>query len=239
MTDSDSSEKSKFIIYLNANNLYGWTMSQYLPYGGFTWLSQKEIDKFDVNSIGENSSDGYILEVDLEYPNKLHDFHNGYPLAPEKLEISDDMLPKFCIDIAKKYGIKVGDVKELVPSLGNESKYVVHYRNLQLSLSLGMKLTEVHKVLKSNQSDWLKKYIDFNTDKRKEAVNSFEKNSVKLRINSVYGKTMEDLRRRINVRLVNNGKDYKKYVSKPSFVSQKIFSKIFLAIHEIKTSFST
>ena len=77
-------------------------MSQYLLYGGFKWLNQKEIDKFDVNSISENSSNGYILEVDLEYPNELHQLHNDYPLASEKLEISNDMLSKYCSDIAKK-----------------------------------------------------------------------------------------------------------------------------------------
>ena len=98
-----------------------------------------------------------------------------------------------------------------------------------------MKLTKIHRILKSKQLDWLKKYIDFNTDKRKNAVNSFEKHFFKLMINSVYGKTMENLMKRINVRLVNNAKDYKKYVSKPSFVSQKIISKNFVAILEIKS----
>ena len=81
----DSSEKSKYITYLDANNLYGWAMSQYLPYSGFKWLNQKEISDFCLNSISENSSIGYILEDDLEYPSELHDLHNHYPLAPEKL----------------------------------------------------------------------------------------------------------------------------------------------------------
>ena len=100
--DYDSSEKSIYIIYLDTNNSYGWGMSQYLLYGGFKWLNQKEIDKFDENSISENSSNGYILEVDLKYPNELHQLHNDYPLTPEKLEISNDMLSKYCSDIAKK-----------------------------------------------------------------------------------------------------------------------------------------
>ena len=100
--DYGSSEKSIYIIYLDTNNSYGWGMSQYLLYGGFKWLNQKEIDKFDENSISENSSIGYILEVDLEYPNELHQLRNDYPLTPEKLEISNDMLSKYCSDIAKK-----------------------------------------------------------------------------------------------------------------------------------------
>ena len=142
MTDYDSSEESKFIIYFDAKNLYGWAMSQYLPYGGFEWLSQEEINRFDVNSIGQNSSDGYILKVDLEYLDELHELHNDYSLVPEKLEISNDNLSIYCSDIAKKYGIKVGGVNNLVPSLGNKSKYVVRYKNLQLYLSLEMKLTK-------------------------------------------------------------------------------------------------
>ena len=135
-------------------------MSQYLPYSGFKWLNQKEISDFCLNSGSENSSIGYILEVDLEYPSELHDLHNDYPLAPEKLEINQNMLSKYFFNIANKYGIKIGGVNKLVPDLGNKSKYVVHYRNLQLYLSLGMKLTKVHRILKFEQSDWLKKYID-------------------------------------------------------------------------------
>ena len=144
-------------------------MSQYLPYSGFEWLYQ-EINRFDVNSIAENSSNGYILELDLEYPDELCELHNVYRLGPEKFKFSNDMLSKYCSDIAKKYGVKVGGVNKLVPNLGNESKYIVHYRNLQLYLSLGMKLTKVHKVLKFKQSDWMKTYIDFNTEKKKKRL---------------------------------------------------------------------
>ena len=210
-------------------------MNQPLPYGGFDWLTKKETNKLHLDSISENSSTGYFLEVNLEYPSALHDSHNDYPLAPEKLEISFDMLSRYCSDIAKKYGTKVGGVKKLVPNLRNKSKYVVHYKNLQLYLSLGMKLSKIHGVLKFKQSDWLKEYIDFNTEKRKNAVSNFENNFFKLIINSVYGKTMENIRKRINVRLINNSKDYVRCVSKPNFISQKTFSKNFIAIHQIKT----
>ena len=159
--------------------------------------------------------------------------HNDYPLAPEKLEISHNILPNSCSSIANKYDIKIGGVNKLVPNLGSKSKYVIHYRNLQLHLSLGMKLVKVRRILKLKQFDWLKKYINFNTYKRKNAANSFEKDYFKLINNGTIGKTIENLRKIMNVRLVNNAGDYKKYVSKPSFVSQKIFSKNFVAIHEI------
>ena len=208
-------------------------MSQYLPYTGFKWLNQKEISDFYLNSINENSFIGYISEVDLEYPDDLHELHHDYPLAPEKLEISQN-ISNYCFSISNKYEIKIGGVNKLVPNLGNKSKYVVHYRNLQLYLSLGMKLTKVHRILKSKQSDWLKKYIDFNTGKRKNAANSFEKDFFKLMNNATFGKTMENLRKRISVNLVYNAKDYVRCLTKPSFVLHKIFSKSFVAIHEIK-----
>ena len=134
--------------------------------------------------------------------------HNGYPLAPEKLAVSSDMLSKYCKEIADKYEIKVGDVKKLIPNLFNKTNYVVHYRNLQLHLSLGMKVTKIHRVLKFKQSDWMKKYIDFNTEKRMNAANDIEEDFLKSMINSVYGKTIENLRKRINVRLVNKTEDF-------------------------------
>ena len=159
--------------------------------------------------------------------------HNDYPLAPEKLEISRNMLSEYCSNIANEYGIKIGGLNRLVPNLGNKNKYVLHYKNLHLYLSLEIKLSKVQRILKFKQSDWFIKYIDFNTNKRKNAVNNFEKHFFKLMNNSVFGKIMENLRKRIIVKLVNNAKDYVRYISEPSFVSQKIFSKNFVAIHEI------
>ena len=126
-------------------------------------------------SVNKKSPIGYFLEVALEYPNKLYKLHNDYPLAPEKLAVCSDMLSKYCKEIADKYEIKVGDVKKLIPNLGNKTNYVVHYRNLQLYLSLGMKLTKIHGVLKFKQPDWMKKYINFNNEKGMNAANDSEK----------------------------------------------------------------
>ena len=201
----------------------------------------KNVDGFDVNSISAKSPIGYILEVDLKYPDELHVVHNDYLLAPEKLAISYDklkipygMLSDYCKKIADEYEIKVGGVEKLTPNLGNKSNYVLHYRNLQLYLSLGMKLIKIHRVLKFKQSDWMKKYIGFSTKKRANAANSFEKDFFKLMINSVYDKTMENLRKRMNVRLVNNEKDFLKCTSRPTHITHKIFDKNYAAIHEIK-----
>ena len=126
-------------------------MSKYLPYREFEWL--KTVDKLDVMSINEKSDVGYVLEVDRKYPDELHNLHNDYPLTPEKLSVTNDMLSKYCKGIADKYDIKIGDVKKLIPNLGNKTKYVVHYKNLQLYLFLGTKLTKIHRVLKFKQSD--------------------------------------------------------------------------------------
>ena len=120
--------------------MVGQSTSQYLPYSEFKWLIRKEIDRFDVNSISKNSSDGHMLEVDLECPVELHYLHSDYPLAPEKLEISNDMSSSYCSNIANKCGIKVDDVTKLIPDIGNKSKYVDRYKNLQLYLSLRKKL---------------------------------------------------------------------------------------------------
>ena len=138
-----------------------------------------EIIKFDVNSI-ELHWGIYILEVDLEYSDELHEMHNDYPLTPEKLKINHDTLSNYCSNIVNDYGIKIGSVNKLVPNLGNKSKYVLHYKNLQLYLSLGMKLSKVHRILRFKQLDWLKTYIDFNTDKRKNVANSFQKDFLNL-----------------------------------------------------------
>ena len=167
MKSYDEKAPSKFIMFLDANNLYGWAMSQYLPTGGFKWLSEKKIDKLNLNKYKEDSEKGLILEVDLEYPKDLHNLHNDYPCAPEKVKVTEDMLSDYCKKIAEKHNISTGLVHKLIPTLSDKQKYVLHYRNLQLYLSLGLKLKKIHRVLEFNQSPWLKQYIDFNTEKKK------------------------------------------------------------------------
>ena len=154
MNNYDPKKRSKFITYLDMNNLYGWAMSSYLSYGAFKWL--KNVDEFDINSVSKKSRIGYILDVDLQYPDELHVFHNDFPLAREKPANSYDM-SDYCKKIADEHEVKVGDIEKLLENLGNKTNHVLHYRNL----SFGMKLTKIHKVLKFN------KYIDFNIAKRK------------------------------------------------------------------------
>ena len=234
MKEYDEKAPSKYIMYLDANNLYGWAMSQYLPTGGFRWMTEKQINKIDLAKYKDDSKKGLILEVDLEYPEELHDLHNEYPLGPEKVRVTEDMLSEYCKGIADKYGISTGLVGKLIPTLGKKEKYVLQYRNLQLSIDLGLKVTKVHRVLEFSQSPWLKQYIDFNTEKRTNAKNAFEKDFFKLMNNSVFGKTMENIRKRVDVRLVTDVKKLLKLTSKPTYVSSKIFNENLVAVHKIK-----
>ena len=234
MREYDEKAPSKYIMYLDANNLYGWAMSQYLPTGGFKWLTEKQINKINLAQYNEYSNKGLILEVDLEYPKELHDLHNDYPLGPEKVKVTDDMLSEYCKNIQKKFNISTGLVHKLIPTLSNKEKYVLHYRNLQLYLDLGLKVNKVHRVLEFNQSPWLKQYINFNTQKRTQAKNSFEKDFFKLMNNSVFGKTMENIRKRVDFRLITDEKKLLKMASKPTYVSSKIFNENLVAVHKIK-----
>ena len=143
------------------------------------------------------------------------------------------MLSDYCKKIADEYGIKFGDVEKLIPNLGDKTNYMLHYINLQLRLPLGMKLTKIYRVLTFKQYDWMKEYIGFNTKKRMNAAISFRKDFFKLMINSVYGKAMENVRKRIIVRLVNNEKDFLKYTSRPTHITHKVFAKNYVAIHEL------
>ena len=211
-------KRSKFLIYLDANNLYGCAMSMKLPTHGFKWLTNGEMEKiFNNQTIQEWEKPPCILEVDLEYPENLHDLHNDYPFCPERVECKNG-------------------VEKLIPNLRNKTNYVIHYKNRIQCLKAGMKLKKIHNGIKFIESDWMKPYIDMNTKLRAEAKNNFEKDFYKLMVNSVFGKTMENIRKRVNVKLVNTKEKLKKLVAKPNFKGQKIFSENLVAVHMKKTS---
>ena len=189
----NSKKPNKYIMYLDANNLYGWATPQYLPTGGFKWLTANQINKLDIHSLNPEEEKGLILEVDLEYPHELHDLHNDYPLAAEKTKVTKDMLSPYCKQILEKYNVSIGQASKLVPTLANKEKYVLHYCNLQLYLELGLKLKTILRALEFNQSPWLAQYIDYNTKKRMQAKNAFEKDFFQLMnnkksIKKVFGK---------------------------------------------------
>ena len=164
MKNYDNCKVSKSIMYLDANNLYGWAMSQYLPKDGFRWLTENELKKGKNLYDYENSKKGAILEVDLEYPKHLHDLHNDYPCGAEKIKVKNKMLSNYCEKKGNKYNISIGQVHKLIPTFSDKHKYVLHYRNLQLYTEFGLKIKKVHSVLEFNQSPWLKQYTDFNAN---------------------------------------------------------------------------
>ena len=213
MGDSfDDTKPSKYITYLDANNLYGWAMSESLPTHGFKLMKKNELETWEKHSC--------ILEVDLAYPKSLHDLHNDYPLAPER--------------------IKVNKVDKLIPNLGYKEKYIIHYKNLKQYLILGLKLVEIHRGIKFEESPWLERYIALNTDLRTKAKTIskkafFEKGFFKLMNNSVFGKTMENIRNRVGIKLVNNSEKAEKLTAKPNFKHCNIFSKNLISIHMKKT----
>lgn len=218
MSEYDRTLPSSFLMYLDANNLYGWAMSQCLPTGKFEWV--------DVNTnfnVPDDAEHGYILEVDLEYPNKLHDLHSDLPFCPENV----------CLGGSKD--------KKLIPNLHNKTNYVIHYRNLKQCLESGLSLVKIHRVLKFEQKPWLKPYIDLNTRMRSMAKSDFEKDFFKLMNNSVFGKTMENVNKRVNVKLrnhwTNRGKTegVESLIAKPEFHSLSIFSENLVAVQLKKT----
>jgi hypothetical protein len=132
------------------------------------------------------------------------------------------MLSPYCKQLSEKLDMKTGRAEKLVPNLRDKKHYTLHYRNLKLYLSLGMKLQKIHRVLSFKQSAWLKSYVEFNTEKRKESKDDFEKDIFKLYVNSVYGKTMENLRNHSDVRLTTKQSQLKKYIASPAFTSFRV-----------------
>ena len=221
MKNFDPNKPSKFIQYLDANNLYGWAMSQSLPTNGFKWMNNLTKEKvMDIlektnSSMNDMGKTGYIFEIDLEYPQELWKSHNDYPLAPEKM--------------------KVGGVEKLISHFKLHKKYVIHYRNLRQCLELGLRITAVYRGISFNQSSWMEPYIRKNTELRKTASNSFEKDFFKLMNNSVFGKTIENIRKRQNVFLVDNREKASKLSCRPNFERLNIFDRNLVAIHLKKT----
>ena len=199
----DKNSPTKYLTYLDANNLYGWAMCKPSPVGNFEWMSEEELKNWKNHSS--------VLEVDLEYPKDLHYLHNDYPLAPERL--------------------KIKGVEKLIPNLGDKKKYIIHHESLKLYESLGLKIKKIHRGIKFREESWLEPYIMMNTKLRKNAKNDFEKDFFKLMNNSVFGKTMENIRNRVDIRLLNDRSKAEKLSAKPNFKHLTIFNENLISIH--------
>ena len=225
VTDYDESKPNSYIMYLDANNLYGWAMSKPLPKSGFKWKRVMPTEEEILNK-KENAKKGWILEVDLEYPAELHKEHNSYPLAPEKKVVKKENMSDYQNNLIKELDLKIPNSKKLLLTLEDKKDYVVHYENLKFYLKQGMKLKRVKRALEFEQECWMEPYIRMNTEFRKQAKNDFEKNFYKLMNNSVFGKTMENLRKRVDIKIVrSNEKDkIRKLVASPLYARHVIFT---------------
>ena len=214
MRDYDKNKEPSYIQYLDANNLYGAAMSEKLPMNGFKWVSDiSEINENFIKSYNKNSDKGYILEVDVDYPSKLRKLHSDMPFLPERMIIDK--------------------TKKLVRNLHDKKNYVVHISALKQALDHGLKLRKVHRVIEFNQKAWLKEYIDVNTELRKKASNDFEQDFFKLMNNAVFGKTMENVRKHRDIKLVKTDHRTNKLVSKPNYHTMKLIEEN-LSIIEMK-----
>ena len=203
MKDYDKTKESSYIQYLDASNLYGAAMSKKLPIKGFKWLDDIErIDEEFIKEYNEISDKGYVIEADVDYPQELHDLHSDMPFLPERMVINK--------------------TKKLVCNLHNKKNYVAHINMLKQALSHGLKLKKVHRVSEFEEEAWLKKYIDFNMDLRAKATNDFEKGFFKLMNNAVFGKTMENVRKHRDIKLVKTDKKRNKLVSEPNYHTMKL-----------------
>lgn len=222
MLSYDSTKPDSFLVYIDCNNLYGYAMCLPLPMSDFRLLSRDEIDQLNIMNVPNDAEFGFILEVDLLYPEELHCIHNDYP---------------FC---AEKFIPPGGKTSKLIPNLYSKYEYVIHYVHLKTCLSFGLILNNIRRVLTFRQSPFLGQYIHLNTELRKKAVTPFQQDLFKLMNNSVFGKTLEDNERRVDVKLVNQWSDdsnkTKKYVTadkliaRPNFHSASIFSENLVAV---------
>ena len=213
MKNCNNNEESSYIQYLDANNLYGWAMSKKLPLNGLKWIDNNEINEDFIKNYDENNDKGYIFEVDVKYPKRLHELHSDLPFLPERMEINK--------------------CKKLVCNLYNKKKYVAHINTLKQALNHGLKFKKIHRVIEFNQEAWLKPYIDMNTELRKLAKNDFEKDLFKLMNNLVFGKTMENIRKHRDIKLVTTDRKRSKLVSEPNYHTINLISED-LSIIEMK-----
>ena len=196
--------ESSYIQYLDANNLYGWAMSQKLPANDIKWVKEEDLSQFNedfIKNYDENSNTGYFLEEDIDYPKELFHLHKDVLFFPESK--------------------KVNKKEKLIFEVEDKKKHVIHIGTLKQVLNRGLRLKKVHRIIQFKQKAWLKVYIDMNTKLRKNAKNEFQKNFFKLRNNSVFGKTTENVRNHRDIKLITSEKRRKQLVLELNYHSCK------------------
>ena len=239
LANYDPTKPDVHLMYWDANNLYGWAMSQPLPEGKFRWLENDEFEAIDWTKTRKNCDTVYVLECDLEYPEELHDKHNDYPLAPERLAVDAKMWSKTQQELhmvyTQKDALATGmSSTKLVPNLYSKTRYCIHSRNLKFYLKQGMQLLKVYRAIEFKQSAWMRVYIEKNQNLRAVATSDFEKNFYKLMNNACYGKTCENQRKRTNIQLVTDVDKTQKLLALPQTLSFRVFTPEIAAIELMK-----
>lgn len=225
MKKFDKHKPSKFILYIDKVNLYGECLLKPLPLKDFCWEDPKTISIDDIMLMDDDGCEGRIFEVDLDYPISLHSEHSEYALAPEKIVVTKDQLSLYQEELIDLYDIKYSDKqKKLVPHLGNRKRYVVHYRALKYYLTKGLVLKKIHRIIKFTQSPFLKEHVLHNTELRKKSSSEYKKKLFKFLNNSIYGKSMEQVRNKKKVRILNSKDSLSNYTRLPNFDGFQILS---------------
>ena len=233
----NDTEYMQHLAYIDENNLYGHSLSKPLPHSEFCWVEDLSGFTRDfILGLDEEGEWGYTLEVDLGYPEHLHHKTADFPLAPESGEVSYDMFSDFMktfyhtLEPTKSYK----PTRKLLLTHYDKQHYFVHFAVLKFYLSMGMTLDKVHRVVKYKQKPWLKEYINFNSQQRSLSTNSFDKDFYKLKNNALFGKTMEDVRKRINYKLVTDEDKFIKLASSPFFHDRDIITEDITGVHMLK-----
>ena len=209
---------------------YGYAQCQPLPVGDYEFIDPSNISLQEILDTPDDGSTGYIIEADLTYPSKLHKDHREFPLAPEKIKIFPSMLGEYQEKCQERLNLPPKTSEKLTATFQDREKYVLHYKNLKLYTSLGMKVKKIRKVLKFRQEAFLKTYIDFCTEMRQKAKSDFAKRLFKLMANSCYGKTIENVRKHLIVKFATSEKEFIELCSDPRFKARKIISKSLVAV---------
>ena len=204
------SDENKKILYIEANNLYGHSMSEPLPYDEIKFDNNIKIE--DILNTPDDSDIGYFIEADLIYPDDIKEKTKNFPFAPENKKINPNTFNDYMKEIKPD---NYTSTKKLICDWSDKKNYLIHYRRLQFYIRHGMIIDKVHNIISFKQSRWLEKYIKFNTQKRNQAKNDFEKDFYKLLNNAFYGKTMENVRNRLKIKFVKKD-DYREIVKQQS-----------------------
>ena len=219
----DPKQPTTWISYVDANNLYGWAMSQFLPIGKYRWEERRaqlkdnpELHKQWLNRILKtkaNANREYFVNIKAHFSLNTHD-KLDLPPAVENIKVKRDWLSFYNKKQVKELdNNRFTSTEKLITHLGERDEYVIHYLELQYYIKLGMVVDEIYEILLFEQTNWLEPYIRFNTEMHQKAANDFEKNFYKLMNNAIYGKTMENVRNYQDVKImpIRNKSDEKKY----------------------------